>query len=190
VTRQVILWNLVTLDGYFEGVNPWDIEWHGSAWGEELDRLSTDQLHAADTLLFGRVTYQGMAGYWPTATDHIAALMNGIHKVVFSRTFANADWNNTRLVSTDAADEVARLKAQPGKDMLIFGSATLAASLMGRGLIDEYRIGIAPIVLGGGTPLFKPSPAQLRMQLLEARPLKSGGVLLRYRPAGNTADAK
>src|SRR5690606_9305180 len=98
-------------------------------------------------------------------------LMNGIPKLVFSSTLNAATWSNSRLVRGRAEDEVARLKREPGKDMLIFGSAELTASLTERGLIDEYRLGIAPIVLGEGNPLFKPLPARLNMRLLEAKPL-------------------
>ncbi len=133
-------------------------------------------------LLFGRVTYQGMAQYWSSAEGEIADFMNNVPKVVFSRTLEKADWKNTQLVKENAEEEVARLKQQPGKDLFIFGSAALSASLMQRGLIDEYRLGLTPVVLGGGNPLFKSSPDRVRMRLLEVRPLKSGCVILRYEP--------
>jgi dihydrofolate reductase len=147
--------------------------------------MSIEQTGSADLLLFGRRTYQGMAQYWPTAEaeGEVAGLMNSISKVVFSRTLDQADWYNTRLVKSEAEKEVARLKQQPGKDMLIFGSADLSAGLMRAGLIDEYRLGLVPVVLGGGNPLFKPAPDRLPMKLLEARPLKSGCVILRYEPS-------
>jgi dihydrofolate reductase len=180
--RRVIMWNMVTLDGYFEGASPWDIDWHGRAWGDELEQLSLEQLRSADALLFGRATYTGMASFWPSETGSVADMMNSIPKIVFSRTLDNASWNNTRLVSTDAADEVARLKNEPGNDLYIFGSADLASTLTEKGLIDEYRIGLVPILLGGGNPLFKPMPHNVPLTLLEARALKSGGVILRYEP--------
>jgi dihydrofolate reductase len=175
------MWNMVTLDGFFEGTKSWDIDWHNAGWGDELEQLSLDQLGSADMLLFGRVTYQGMAGFWSSATGDVAE-MNKIPKVVFSRTLDSADWNNTRLVKTDAAAEVARLKQQPGKEFFIFGSADLSSTLMNEGLIDEYRLGVNPILLGGGNPLFKPMPHSLPLKLLEARPLKTGCVILRYEP--------
>ena len=184
--RRLILWNMVTLDGFFEGPKPWEIDWHELAWGEELEQMSIEQTGSADLLLFGRRTYQGMAQYWPTATGEVADIMNimnSIPKVVFSRTLDKAEWNNTRLVNSDAEGEVARLKQQPGKDILIFGSADLSASLTQAGLIDEYRLGLVPVVLGGGNPLFKPAPDRLPMKLLEARPLKTGCVILRYEPS-------
>lgn len=180
--RKVIMWNLVTLDGYFEGPKSWEIDWHEYVWGEELERLSVEQAKSIGMLLFGRVTYQGMAGYWSSAQGEIADFMNRVPKVVFSRTLERADWNNTRLVKTNAAAEVARLKEEPGKDLFIFGSAVLSSALMQHGLIDEYRLALTPLVLGGGSPLFKPGPDRRRMQLLEARPLKSGCVILRYQP--------
>jgi len=180
--RRLILWNMVTLDGFFEGPNSWEIDWHEYVWGEELERLSIEQSRSADLLLFGRVTYQGMAAYWSSAKGEIADFMNNTAKVVFSRTIEKAEWRNTRLVNADAEGEVARLKQQPGKDILIFGSANLTSTFMEKGLIDEYRLGVSPLVLGAGNPLFKPSARRMRMRLLEARPLASGCVILRYAP--------
>lgn len=181
--RRVIMWNLVTLDGFFEGPKSWEIDWHEYVWGEELEQLSLEQSKSIGELLFGRVTYQGMAAYWSSATGEIADFMNSIPKVVFSRTLDRADWSNTRLVRANAEEEVATLKQQPGKDLFIFGSANLSSTLTQHGLIDEYRLGLNPIVLGGGNPLFKSSPNRIRMKLLEARTLTSGVVLLRYQPA-------
>lgn len=180
--RKLIMWNMVTLDGFFEGTQPWDIDFHNAGWGDELQRFSNEQMSAADLLLFGRVTYEGMAQYWSTATGETADHMNRIQKVVFSRTLASADWANTRLVSTDAAEEVARLKEEPGGDILVFGSADLCASLTRAGLIDEYRLGLNPIALGEGKPLFKPGTGPAKMRLLQARPLQTGCVLLFYAP--------
>ncbi|HET7553121.1 MAG TPA: dihydrofolate reductase family protein [Gemmatimonadaceae bacterium] len=183
-TRKVIVWNLITLDGYFEGPRSWDLDWHEYAWGEELHRFSQEQLDGADLLLFGRVTYEGMASHWPSAKGETAERMNRIRKMVFSSSLDRADWSNTTLVRDCVAGEVARLKDQPGKDILVIGSAALSATLLEHGLIDEYRLGLAPVVLGGGNPLFKPSSNTTPMDLIEARPLKSGCVLLRYRPEG------
>jgi dihydrofolate reductase len=180
--RKVIMWNMVSLDGFFEGAKSWEIDWHEYTWGEELEQFSIEQSKSAAMLLFGRVTYLGMAQYWSSEQGEIADFMNNIPKVVFSRTLEKAEWNNTRLVKANAEAEVAQLKQQPGKDIYIFGSANLSATLMQHNLIDEYRIGINPIVLGGGNPLFKPSPKRLKMKLLEVKPFKSGCVILRYQP--------
>lgn len=180
--RKLIMWNMVTLDGFFEGSKPWELDWHEYVWGEELEQLSLDQLKTAGMLLFGRATYQGMAEYWSKAEGEVADLMNAIPKVVFSRTLTITGWNNTKLVSGDAVGEVARLKEEPGRDLFIFGSARLSSTLMQHGLIDEYRLGLNPLILGGGTPLFKPGMGRVRMRLLEVRPLKSGCVILSYEP--------
>jgi dihydrofolate reductase len=182
--RKVIMWNLVTLDGFFEGSKSWEIDWHDYVWGEELERLSLEQSNSIGMLLFGRVTYEGMAGFWPSQKGEIAEFMNEVPKVVFSRTLSKAEWNNTKLVRDHAEEEITRLKKQPGKDLFIFGSANLSSTLTQAGLIDEYRLCVAPVVLGDGSPLFKASPARLRLKLLEARQLKSGGVILRYQPNG------
>jgi dihydrofolate reductase len=180
--RKVIMWNMVTLDGFFEGAKSWEIDWHDYAWGDELEQFSIEQSKSADMLLFGRVTYEGMAGYWSSAQGEIADFMNNVPKVVFSRTLEKAEWNNTRLVKAQAEEEVTKLKQQPGKDLFIFGSANLCSTLMQKNLIDEYRLGIAPVVLGGGNPLFKPNPERMKMKLLEVRPFKTGCVILRYQP--------
>lgn len=182
--RKLIMWNMVTLDGYFEGPKSWEIDWHEYTWGEELEQFSLEQAKSVGMLLFGRVTYEGMAAYWTTAKGETADFMNSVSKVVFSRTLKKADWNNTRLVRGSAEEEVPKLKQQPGKDLYIFGSANLSSTLTRHGLIDEYRLGLNPLVLGGGNPLFKPNEHRQRMKLLEARPLKSGVVLLRYQPFG------
>ena len=180
--RKLIMWNMVTLDGFFEGSKSWELDWHEYVWGEELEQLSIEQLKTAGMLLFGRVTYLGMADYWTSAKGEVADFMNSLPKVVFSRTLEKADWNNTRLVKANAEEEVAELKRQPGKDLFVFGSANLSSTLMRNGLFDEYRLGINPVILGGGNPLFKLNPNRMKLKLLEARPLKSGCVILRYQP--------
>jgi dihydrofolate reductase len=172
----------VTLDGFFEGPKSWDLDFHEYVWGEELERFSIEQLESADMLLFGRVTYQGMADYWHSAKGEIADFMNKIRKVVFSKTLDKAEWNNTVLVKENAEQEVAKLKQQSGRDLFIFGSAKLCSTLMQHSLIDEYRLCLTPVVLGGGNTLFKSRPDRIKMKLLEARPLKTGGVILRYEP--------
>jgi len=182
--RKLILWNLLTLDGYFEGEKSWDLDWHSSIWGPELERLSIEQLSSADMLLFGRVTYEGMAAYWRTAEGEVADLMNSLPKVVFSRTLREPDWANTTLVKDDAAAAVRALKQQGDRDMFVFGSANLSATFTNEDLFDEYRLAIAPVVLGTGTPLFGRNLNRKSLTLLESRPLASGGVILRYAPVG------
>lgn len=179
---KLIMWNLVTLDGYFEGTKKWDLDFHNIVWGEELEQLSIEQLKSLDMLLFGRTTYEGMASYWSAATGQIADFMNNIPKMVFSRTMDKAEWKNSRLVKEDAVKVVTQLKQQPGNDIFVFGSANLSSALTEHGLFDEYRICVAPILLGSGNPLFKPGSNRMKMTLLEARTLKTGGVILRYQP--------
>jgi len=180
--RKLIQWNLMTLDGCFDGARPWGLEWHLTAWGEELERISLDQLPQIGRLLFGRATYEGMAAHWTKATGAIADLMNSVPKAVFSNTLMAADWSNTRLIAGDAADAVAAMKREAGKDLFVFGSAKLCDGLMRRGLFDEYRICLAPVVLDTGVPLFKPGVGRHDLKLLEARSLKTGTVVLRYVP--------
>ncbi len=180
--RKLIMWNLMTLDGFFEGPKSWEIDWHDTVWGEEMERYAIEQSKSTGALLFGRVTYQGMASYWPSEKGEIADFMNTIPKVVFSRTLQKADWNNSTLVKGNAVDEVVKLKRQPGKNLFVFGSADLSSTLLKHGLFDELDLALTPLLLGRGNPLFKSSPDQLKMKLLEARPLKSGGVILRYEP--------
>lgn len=179
--RKLIMWNLQSLDGYFDGPKAWDLDWHNSVWGPELEQLSLEQLNTTGAIIFGRATYEGMASYWTTTEPgKVADLMNTVPKIVFSHTLTSVDWNNTRLVKEPAEVEVARLKREAGKDLYIFGSANLADTFIKHGLIDEFRICVAPLVLGGGSPLFKPSSNRTALRLLEAKPLKSGGVILRY----------
>jgi dihydrofolate reductase len=180
--RRLILWNLVTLDGFVEGQESWDLAWHNAIWGEELEGLSLWQLHSAGTLLFGRVTYEGMAKYWSNAEGPIAQLMNTIPKVVFSTTLDTLEWHNSCLVKENALEVIAGMKSTPGKDLYIFGSATLASSLIHSDLIDEFRLCVVPVLLGRGNPLFRPMDHDMALRLLEAKPLKSGGVILRYEP--------
>src|SRR5690606_20396895 len=117
-------------------------------------------------------------------TGDIADMMNSIDKAVATRTLDEATWNNTRLLKGDAVEAVRALKAEDRKDIFVFGSANLLDSLLTAGLVDEYRICLAPVVLGGGNPLFKPRESELRMRLESTRPLKTGGVVLTYRMNG------
>jgi dihydrofolate reductase len=183
---KLIIWNVMALDGAFEGAAPWDLSMHETVWGPELEKLSTEQLAEAAVLLFGKNTYEGMYEYWAKEakeTGDIADGMNGAPKAVISTTLKSADWN-TRLLRS--LDDVKALKKDAGdKHIFVFGSAKLTSSLRKAGLIDEYRLCVAPILLGktGGAPMFKPDDERLRLDLIQARPITGGGVLLFYRPA-------
>jgi len=178
--RKLIMWNVMTLDGYFEGNQNWDLSFHGTVYGEELEKLSIEQLNAADYIIFGRVTYEGMAAYWTPEQGEVADLMNSIPKIVISKTLKSADWNNTTLISENAAAEIKKLKEQGGKDMYVFGSANLSETFINEDLFDEYRICIAPVLLGSGQPLFKQGIAPKNLFLVSTQQLKTGGVILKY----------
>lgn len=176
------MWNVVTLDGFFEGEKPWDLSFHNLVWGKELEALSLEQLREADMLVFGEKTYRGMADYWPNAEasdPEVGGIMNTIAKVVCSPTLEKAEWNNTTIVR-DAVKDLARIKEEGAGPLYIFGSADLCESLMRAGLLDEIRLCVAPVLLGKGRRLFTDTGSQRNLTLLEARPLENGGVILRY----------
>ena len=171
----------MSLDGFFESSSK-KLDWFVP--DEEFFEYSKDLLRSVDTIIFGRVTYQHMAGYWPAAAkDEIADKMNNLPKIVFSRMLEKAEWNNSTLVRTNVAEEITKLKQQPGKDMVILGSATLASSLLPLGLIDEYRVILDPVLIGRGNPLFKGIKQKLRLKLQKTKLLSSGVIVLYYQKA-------
>lgn len=181
--RKLIMWNIITLDGYFEGKQNWDLSFHEKIWGPELEKLSIEQLHSADYLVFGRVTYEGMAAYWTKAEGElaeIAELMNKLPKLVFSKTLKSVEWNNSILINENASAEISKLKAQGNGDMYVFGSANLSETFINDNLFDEYRIGIAPVILGSGRPLFKQGISPKNLSLVSTQQLLTGGVVLKY----------
>ncbi|MCI0706408.1 MAG: dihydrofolate reductase family protein [Ignavibacteriae bacterium] len=182
--RKLIMWNMVTLDGYFEGEKKWDLGFHDLVWGKELEDFSIEQLKSADMLVFGETTYKGMADYWTKAEGEegeIAAYMNKIAKVVCSKTLQTADWNNTKIVR-DVVAELLKLKKKGDGNMFVFGSGILSESLMKANLFDEYRLCVVPVFLGKGGHLFNEGLPFQKLKLLEARPLQTRGVILRYVP--------
>jgi dihydrofolate reductase len=180
--RQIFAFMMVTIDGYCEGPNQ---EFDFWVVDDEFNQFSVEQLDEVDTLVFGRVTYEGMAAYWPTLEaqqddPNVAARMNGIPKIVVSQTLDKAEWATTRIVS--APEELEALKQQPGKDIAILGSSDLTASLLQIGLVDELRIMVNPVVLGAGKSVFRTARDRTRLQLLRSRRFNSGNVLLYYGP--------
>ncbi|GAP13017.1 dihydrofolate reductase [Longilinea arvoryzae] len=182
--RKVIFQNMLTLDGLFEGPQH-EIDWHtvDAEFNEYAIALNAE----LDTLLFGRRTYELMAAYWPSPEARrddplVADMMNRLQKVVFSRMLDHVDWENSRLVKSDPAVEVARLKALPGKNMAIFGSADLSTTLIQHRLIDEYRLFFNPIILGAGHPAFKGLLDRIPLKLVGSKIFKSGLVQLNYQP--------
>jgi dihydrofolate reductase len=182
--RKIIIFMAITLDGFFEGPNG-EIDWHNV--DDEFNDFAIKQLDSVDTLLFGRVTYELMANYWPTPAalkddPIVAGKMNSLPKIVFSRTLSMVNWQNTRLVNENVVEEVSKLKLQPGKDLIIFGSSDLACSFIRHGLVDEFRIMVNPVVLGNGKPLFNGIDKKLNLKLRNTRIFHSGNVLLYYQP--------
>jgi dihydrofolate reductase len=178
---------VVTLDGYYEGPDG-EFDWPNV--DDEFNEFAISQINDIDMLLFGRATYEGMASYWPTAAAAIeddpviADRMNTIPKIVFSSTLDGAGWQNTRLVEDGVAETIAELKQQPGKDLALFGSPTLTASLIEQGLVDELRVMVQPILLGAGKSLFGALSRRVPVELQRTTVFHSGNVMLVYRPVG------
>jgi dihydrofolate reductase len=182
--RKLVSFNLVSLDGFFSGPNG-EIDWFNV--DDDVNEFSAEQTQMGDTLLFGRVTYQLMAGYWPTPEavrndPLIVDRMNQVAKIVFSRTLQKAEWNNTRLVKDQVAEEIMKLKHLPGKDIAVLGSANLLSTLMRLDLVDEHRLMVNPVILGEGIPLFKRSKDKLKLELIKTRTFRNGNILLCYQP--------
>ena len=182
--RRVIYAMSVSLDGFIEASDG-DLSW--SFPDQELHRHFNDLESTIGIHLYGRGLYENMAAFWPTADENPSApeqeiayarIWKSMPKVVFSRTLEHVAWNS-RLVRGDIAAEVDKLKAQSGGDMSV-GGASLASTFMQLGLIDEYRLYVHPVVLGGGKPMFYQQPQAFRLKLLETRRFGSGVVLLRY----------
>ncbi len=183
--RKLILFMMVSLDGYYEGPGH-DISWH--TVDEDFNTFAVEQINSVGVIIFGRMTYELMAAYWPTpealADDpEVTGLMNSTPKLVISRTLAQAEWHNTRLIKDNVAEELTALKQQPGKDLIIFGSGNLVVSLTEMGLIDEYRLMVAPVALGAGKALFSGLTARRGLRLVKSTTFRNGNVLLYYAPA-------
>lgn len=179
---RLFAFNMITLDGYFEGPNH-DLSWHNV--DQEFGEFAVAQLKEIDTLIFGRSTYEMMASYWSTPAGSaddpvVAGFMNGLPKIVVSRTLRQASWNNSRLLADSLKEELTRLKDRAKKDLAVFGSARLLRTLIDLDLVDEHRVIVAPIVLGGGTPLFQAPMARLNLKLSRTRIFGNGNVLLCY----------
>ena len=177
---------LVSADGYHVG--PADtLAWHNV--DKEFSQLAQRQLHEAGTLVFGRVTYEGMAAFWPTpaaeeSDPYVARAMNTTPKIVISRTLATATWAGTQVIRARPEEELAKLKQQAGKDVVIMGSSTLTAGLLQTGLLDELRIMVNPVILGEGRSLFA-GASTTNLILLRTQRFSSGNVLLCYQPVTN-----
>ncbi|ASZ12591.1 dihydrofolate reductase family protein [Chitinophaga pendula] len=185
--RKVVLLMHVSIDNYVADVNG-GLDW--MSYDHEMETYAEELVETVGMPLYGRVTYGMMAGYWPTvlenpekASEHSlkhARWVQDIPKVVFSRTMESADWNNTRLIRENIAAEVKKLKEEPGKDLMIFGSPGLVKTFVELDLIDEYRLTIQPIALGAGIPLFKDMKEPVRLKLISTKQFKSGVIAAHY----------
>jgi dihydrofolate reductase len=185
--RRLTVFNQVTLDGYFASLAG-DISWfkkdsRDAEWGAFVE----ENARGGGVLLFGRITYELMASYWPTPLAMqndpvVAERMNKLPKVVFSRTLDTASWSHTKLVKGDLAAEVRKMKKSPGEDMAILGSSSIVSQLAQEGLIDEYQVVVNPVVLGKGRTMFDGIKETLTLKLTKTRTFGNGNVLLCYEP--------
>jgi dihydrofolate reductase len=183
--RKLIVFNHVSLDGYFvDGAG--EMRWaHAQHQDAEWDAFVSGNASGGGMLVFGRITYELMASFWPTSfaietMPVVAEGMNNLPKVVFSRMLAQASWNNTTLVKGDPAAEMRKMKQAPGEDMVILGSGRIVSQLAREGLIDEYQLVVNPIVLGKGRTMFEGVEESLRLKLTKTRAFGNGNVLLCY----------
>jgi dihydrofolate reductase len=195
--RKLFLHMMVSLDGYIEDANK-EIDWSRElGMDEEFEDYSNEMLRSIGGMVLGRKIYQLYLGYWPKAFDNpagaadhsnperhleAARLLHKKPKYVVSNTLKEAKWNQVQILSGDLEIEIKKLKDQPGKDLVIFGGASLACSLMELNLIDEYRLIVNPVILGGGTPLFCNELSETKLILSKTRKFKSGAILLVYNP--------
>lgn len=178
--RKVIAGLFVTLDGVFES----PVRWQGPYFNDEMG-AAVGTLMAAETMLLGRKTYEEFAAFWPnqSADDPIAAHMNGTPKLVASRTLSAVTWQNSTLIGGDVAEELRRLKGQPGGEIGVTGSGTLVRSLLRDGVLDELHLLVHPIVVGAGKQLFPEGSDAATLELVSATPFATGVIHLIYRPA-------
>ncbi len=174
--RKVALGMNVSLDGYVATADG-GLDWAFANFDAELGASTIEVLSQLDTVLLGRNNYEEQAAAWPNREGPLADIMNHMHKIVFSKALEQVEWQNSRLATGSPAEEIARLKQQPGKTIGVAGGARFAQSLSKEGLIDEYRLTIHPVVLGSGMPLFV---APLKLKLLDTRTFATGVMLLTY----------
>jgi dihydrofolate reductase len=186
--RKIVLSEWVSLDGYTAGPNN-DMSFVGESFNDEMGKYEDDVVTAADTLVLGRVTYESFAGSWPHVPDNpnssegekiYARKLNAMKKAVFSNTLTSADWHGSTLYREIDPEQVKGWKNETGKDLLIYGSASIVQQFTRLGLIDEYQLLVHPIVLGGGKSLFANLDDARRLKLVSATPFRSGVVLMTY----------
>jgi dihydrofolate reductase len=187
--RKVSVFNTVSLDGYFTDEKN-DMSWaHQGGDDPEYQAFTNDNAGGGGALIFGRVTYELMASFWPTPQaakqmPKVAEQMNNLSKVVFSKTLNTVDWQNTKLVKTDPAAEIRKMKQESGPDMVIMGSGTIVSQLTQAGLIDEYQIIVQPLILGKGRTMFDGITKRVAVKPMATRTFKNGKIFIRYEPLG------
>ena len=185
--KKVICQMSLSLDGYVEGPKH-ELDWH--LVDADFNAHAVEMLQQSDVLVMGRRTYELMASYWPTAEGDVGGvkdLMNGKPKLVFSRTLEEVDWQSSRLATGTLSEEVARLKQAPGDGLIPVGGSDLAAACLEQGLIDELRIILTPVLLGGGKTFVDAIKQRHPLKLLSTKAFKSGNVALTYEPARRQA---
>jgi dihydrofolate reductase len=188
--RKVIVSEFVSLDGVFEAPDQWHFPYFNDEMGQEIGAA----MGQADAMLMGRVLYEEWSAFWPQQDPEenpIVARMNGIQKYVVSTTLEGPlGWNNSTLIGENVAEEISRLKQQPGKDISISGSGSLVRSLLKDGLIDELRLMVHPVVVGSGKRLFEEGGEQIALELVDSKTFSTGVVYLTYAPAGKEAEGQ
>jgi len=187
---KLIVYNFLSLNGYYKGENE-DISWAKRAGGKEENEFAANNLQSGSTLVFGRITFQMMRSYWPSAEaaknqPEVAEGMNKAEKIVFSRTLDKADWNNSKIVKGDPESEIRKLKLMSDQNFTILGSGSIIRQLVNRGLIDEYQLMIHPVLIEKGTPFAKDLQDKLDLELTSSRAFKSGIMHLTYRPVDSS----
>ena len=174
---KIVVTEFLSLDGVME-----EPAWTAPYWNDEIAKFKYDELFASGAHLLGRVTYQGFAAAWPGRSDEFADRMNGLPKYVVSTTLQKAEWKGSIIIREHVAQEIGRLKQQPGQDILVAGSATLVQTLILHGLADEYHFLVYPVIVGLGKRIFQDGLDKTALNLIESRAFSSGVVLLRYEP--------
>ncbi len=189
--RKVIVSTYMTLDGVMTLDGDMGQKWHFPYWNDELGKYAVDQLFASDALLLGRRTYEIFAASWPSVTDEqgFADRMNSLPKYVVSTTLEKAEWNNSTIIKGNVAEEVSKLKQQPGQAILMYGSAELMHMLMHHGLIDEFRLWVHPVVLGSGKRLFQDGSDTTVLTPMGTTTFTTGVTILSYQLASKPAES-
>ncbi len=174
--RKIVVTEFLSLDGVME-----EPAWTMPYWSDDIANFKGDETLASDALLLGRVTYQGFAAAWPESADEGAPYMNSVRKYVVSTTLDHVEWNNSRLIKGNIAEEIKKIKQQDGQDILVYGSAMLVQTLMQHDLVDRYRFLVYPVIVGKGKRLFKEGIAAT-LKLVSSQVLSTGVAALVYEP--------